>query len=314
MKVVAAFCFSLFSSALASPAIVWKKTEQQGATPLRTSKSLAASDLLLDVLSEEAEDSSLEAVVFLLGRNKDGSESLSQLASSNALPKIAVKYGHADAIHHNVKDVKSASVFVREFKEKTGLKTVHSVTLDEFKGIMSSQDEPIKFEVSENGLLSKTQKALNHRTALLAEAKALVVDIDPSTCPSAIDKAVDSAIDSDSVKSVVLASVRSLEEVKLERMMANKEMQKRMESDARRFLEGSSRRRLEEENDDGQNDDQANENLSSIAYVSMTPNIMAGLLFWVMFASVAFLGISCLGMIQGQDVYVKKMPSIGREA
>ena len=32
-----------------------------------------------------------------------------------------------------------------------------------------------------------------------------------------------------------------------------------------------------------------------------------------MFVFTAHLGLSCMNMIEGQDVYVKKMPHIGRE-
>jgi hypothetical protein len=33
-----------------------------------------------------------------------------------------------------------------------------------------------------------------------------------------------------------------------------------------------------------------------------------------LFSVVTYIGVSCMGMISGQTVYVTKMPSIGREA
>jgi hypothetical protein len=54
--------------------------------------------------------------------------------------------------------------------------------------------------------------------------------------------------------------------------------------------------------------------MSGVYYVSMTPNILAGLLFFLLFAVVTYIGISCMGMISGVSVYETKKPSIGREA
>jgi len=70
-----------------------------------------------------------------------------------------------------------------------------------------------------------------------------------------------------------------------------------------------SNRRLEDAGDDANAADN-----SGVYYVNMTPNIFAGLLFMFLFTFVAYLGIACMSMIQGQDVYVNKLPSIGREA
>jgi len=67
---------------------------------------------------------------------------------------------------------------------------------------------------------------------------------------------------------------------------------------------------------EGQGDDGADNGGDDevVYYVYMTPNILAGLMFAGLFTSVVFLGISCMGMIQGQDVFVSKMPSVGRES
>ena len=82
---------------------------------------------------------------------------------------------------------------------------------------------------------------------------------------------------------------------------------------AGRKLQQSQRRRLEDANQE-ENANGDDSSLEGVYYVSLTPNILAGILFFLLFATVAFIGISCMGMIAGQDVYVKKMPSVGREA
>jgi hypothetical protein len=124
---------------------------------------------------------------------------------------------------------------------------------------------------------------------------------------------------------VVLTAIRSTEEVKQERDMLTRRRMMAMEED---FTQGSTstkntnrhhHRRLEDANqavDDGNQNNQnaASQDMTGIYYVSMTPNILAGLLFTLLFAVVTWIGVSCMGMITGQDVYVSKMPSIGREA
>jgi len=49
-------------------------------------------------------------------------------------------------------------------------------------------------------------------------------------------------------------------------------------------------------------------------YVYMTPNIMAGILFGILFTFCAILGFSCMNDLEGQTVFVSKMPTVGREA
>lgn len=72
-----------------------------------------------------------------------------------------------------------------------------------------------------------------------------------------------------------------------------------------------SGRRLDEEEENGNN---GNNDGDLIYYVPMTPNILAGILFTLFFIVVLNIGIGCMGAIEGQSTYVKKMPCIGREA
>jgi hypothetical protein len=85
----------------------------------------------------------------------------------------------------------------------------------------------------------------------------------------------------------------------------------------------NNRRRLEDQDGDGDNQNnngQNNQNnnggddMTGVYYVSMTPNILAGILFTLLFTVTTYIGVTCMGMIAGQDVYVKKMPAVGREA
>ena len=69
-----------------------------------------------------------------------------------------------------------------------------------------------------------------------------------------------------------------------------------------------SRRRLEDGNDDD------NSSSDVLYFVNFTPNIFSGVMFFFFFSAVTFTGISCMGMIAGQEVYVTKYPTIGREA
>ena len=54
--------------------------------------------------------------------------------------------------------------------------------------------------------------------------------------------------------------------------------------------------------------------MSGVYYVLMTPNILAGILFLLLFTLIAMIGLNCMGAIAGQDVFVSKMPTVGREA
>ena len=69
-----------------------------------------------------------------------------------------------------------------------------------------------------------------------------------------------------------------------------------------------------DEGDDAVQDGNDNSDMTGVYYVSMTPNILAGLMFGLMFVVITWIGVTCMGAIVGQDLYVSKMPTIGREA
>lgn len=312
------FIFStLLASALSAPAVVWKNRRAEERF-LHTSDELAASALMKDVLDVDSNDSSLAAVVFLVAKGEDGSESLSELASSGKLPVTAEKYNDADAIYHHVSGIESTSTMVREASQANTKHRVLQVSLSELNSKLTSLSEATEAEimvVSENGMLSKTAKYANKKARELSSANVLIVNVDPKQDAAEIDRTVASAIDNDKVQNVVLSGIRSLSEVKHERYLLSKRRMTVMEKTGQRVLE-SRRRRLDQEEqqgDDAEDNDNDNE-MSGVYYVSMTPNILAGLLFGLMFIVVTWIGVNCLGAISGQDLYVSKMPSIGREA
>jgi hypothetical protein len=323
MKLQIGILSTLLASALAAPAVVWKNTRRANESFLHTSDELSASDLLSDVLDVDSKDSSLAAVVFLFSKGDDGSESLTELASTGKLPATAGKYNDAAGIYHHVSGIESTPIMVREASRANTGHRVLQVSLSELNSKMTSLHEKsaeAEMEVNENGVQfsaqSKHNKKANKRVRDLAKANVLLVTVDPKEDASEIDQAVANTIDNAMVENVVLAGIRSLSEVKQERFLASKRRMEVMEKQGQRHLESRRRRLEQEEEGDGDDADQNNDNgdMSGVYYVSMTPNILAGLLFGLLFIVVTWIGVSCMGAISGQDVYVSKMPTIGREA
>ena len=258
----------------AAPALVWDREHVD--STVYTSDELLVSELF-------PQDSTPFTIVFLLGRGDSGSESLTQVAPQ--LTGVASK--PASAVHNHVAGVESSHALVR-LAGSLGHDAL-AVQLHEL---------PSKFnataEIDLTGSMTKRSKAL-------AAANLFVVNVDRTTEPAVLDSAVIGALDA--ADHVVLTAVRSVDEVKKERNMAAR---RRLES---QFHAGRHvmNRRLEEDQD--QNDDTA-----GIYFVQMTPNILSGILFFGLFTGIIWTSVSCMGMIAGQDCYVSKYPSIGREA
>ena len=125
-----------------------------------------------------------------------------------------------------------------------------------------------------------------------------LVKIPNDASPSTIDSVVTSAIEDSTIGSVVLTSVRGVSEVRFERDLRSKNELNRAKKYHGRRLEDA------EEGDDE----------DPMYFVHFTPNIFSGLMFFFFFASVTYIGIGCMGMIAGQEVYVTKYPTVGREA
>jgi hypothetical protein len=140
------------------------------------------------------------------------------------------------------------------------------------------------------------------RARALASATLLIVNVSPEAPMNVLDSAVSSAIDHDMIDSVILTAIRSVDETKLVRNLLLKEKYSDLTE---------SHRRLKDE----QQQQQYYKNTpTGVYYTSMTPNIFAGIMFFLFFIFIAFIGVSCMGQISGQDVYVKSYPAIGREA
>ena len=310
-----AFLFAtLLSSALSAPAVVWHSSESNGRV-LHSSEDLSSADLFKNVLSE-APEADLTAVVFIVGKGDDGSEQLSELASSGKLPETSAKYNDASGVYHHVSGIQSAGSVVREAKtlyDDKRKNRVVEVSLNEFSSKLASFNVPVDVEIDGNGTPKavSTNKNVNKRARAMAQADVYIVNVSPTQDAGSIDNTISSAINSSRVGSVVLAGVRSVEEVKHERVLYNKRRMLLQEEAGIKSMEARGRRRLDQEREDQDNGD---DDLSGVYYVAMTPNIFSGLLFTFMFIVVTFTGVSCLGDIQGGDTFTDKYPSLGREA
>jgi len=293
---------SLWASALAAPAIVWKKSRQGGTRSLHSSESIPASELMSTVLEDvPPSESALSSVVFLVKKGGDGSESLTELASNGKLPETSNKYSDASGVYHSVSGIESPVAMVRECNHANNGHKVLQVSLTELDTKLSP---PVEVE----NIKSKSAKK---RAKDIGNADVFVVLVDPN---EDIDQTIARTIENEKVESVVLTAIRSIEEVKHERRLLAQKRHNAMMKAGERHLE-SRRRRLEE--DQGDNNDNNNNNngdMTGVYYVYMTPNILSGLLFGFMFVTVTYIGIQCMAAISGQDVYVDKMPTIGREA
>jgi hypothetical protein len=307
MKFSLVLC-SLVASALAAPAVVWKKHVESDRRFLHSSEDLAAADLMRDAIQ-----GSSFSVVFLIGKDEKGSESLTELASSGKLPATAEKYGSANGIYHHVSGVESSGVMVSEASAYTN-ERVLSVSMKELNQKLSSFEE---VEVDGSGAQTpvESSKSVGKRARQLAKSNVLVVNVNPKDDAAEIDRTIAATIDNERVQSVVLTGIRSLTEVKRERMLASQQRRNIMQKEGDRVVESRRRRRLDQEQgDDADQGNNYSSDMSGVYYVAMTPNILAGILFLGLFTMITWIGISCLGAISGQEVFVTKMPAVGREA
>eukprot|EP00957_Ditylum_brightwellii_P126538 9644735-Ditylum_brightwellii.AAC.1 len=125
---------AIVGTALSAPAIVWTNSKDASAG-VHNSESIGARSLMSSLKSSE--ESSLDAVVFLLGRDDDGSASLNRLTASGALPNVRSLYNDADVVYHNVDGVESSYAIARDAKNN-GQRNVMEVTLSEFYSKMQS--------------------------------------------------------------------------------------------------------------------------------------------------------------------------------
>jgi transposase-like protein len=218
----------------------------------------------------------LASVVFVVERDENGSEGLTKLTSSGSLPKVGARYAEASAIHHAVEGMETIEKVAKELGATT-------TTLDKFGKTAGANKATVNNDGSVSGEIT-------------------VVKVSNDANPADVDSIVASAIKNANIENVVLTSVRGLSEVKFQRDLLAKQ----------KFYgakDKSSRRKLE---DAAQGNNYYDQDV--IAFVNFTPNIFSGLMFFFFFATVTYIGIGCMGAIAGQEVYVTKYPTIGREA
>jgi hypothetical protein len=300
--------------ATAAPAIVWKSDDvalENGA--VYTSQEIKATDLLSEL---HGTSSGKLSVVFLLARGDSGSESLT--ATAPLLEKVSEKHQSASFVHHHVSGIQSGARLVNDAVQRFPKDASLLLNLQELGLKLNETSETeasVEMDGSSGGMLSKREFKQSKRARALAAASLLVVDVAADTSPDVLDAAVAHAIEHESVGTVILSAVRSIDEVKQERTMEAKRRWLAQHTGANAATKQTvGHRRLEENANAADAQNNAANNKEGVYYVAMTPNILAGLLFFGMFVTVTWIGISCMGMIAGQDVYVKKMPSIGREA
>ena len=287
-------------------------------------------------------NAALSAVIFLVGRDANGSEGLSSLMmmdnnNSMLLAGVQARYLEANEIYYHVTGVESARTVARDARESSMMvgednhkvtTTVAEVTMEEFQrklASMAQSEVEDEEEESSSSPETKISKAQQKRRKAISEADVLVVSVAggankslDSDSIAKLDAAIVAAIDSSAIQNVVLSSIRSTHEVKHARKLAVVERLTKKWSSTTTTSSSSSRRRRRLEDaaaaeDNADNNNQAAADMSGIYYVNMTPNIFAGLLFFLLFVMTAYIGLTCMNMIEGQDVYVKKMPHIGRE-
>lgn len=317
----AAILITLVASTSAAPALIWKNS-RTGESMTHSSKEVSASTLFAStVKAAPTDEMSLGTVFFLVGRDEHGNEGLSHLTSSGALPSVSSKYEDAHSIYYNVDGVESSNTVSQHCKKglqsKKTDKHVVETTLTQFNLKLKSLHESASLveeaEILPTGqMIPKAKKAERRHKRALDAAKVLIVNVDAKE-HSSLDSAVHAAIESEQVDSVVLSAIRSVGEVKRARSLTARERLSMMKTVPARNGKRMSRR-LEDADDAAADDDAADEEEEGTYYVNMTPNILAGILYTVFFFLTAYTGITCMSLIEGQDVYVTKYPGIGREA
>lgn len=304
MKIVTIILASCVAAVAAAPAIVWMGDDASSG-PSHVSDAIDAQSLLSESVRRDERESSLAAVVFLVGRDADGGAGLTGLTASGRLPVVRERYGRAAAVYHHVRGLESTRTVARDAR-RAGGGGVAETTLEDFRRQLGSLAQTaLAGTVAGAGTPSTAEQ---RRRRAIAEADVLVVTAGADDAAE-LDAAVVAAIDAPAVRTVVLASIRSVDELKHARRLAVlskfRGSRKSVTPHGRRLEDEAN-----EEEDAGQNQD-----LEGVYYVNMTPNILAGLMFFFLFAFTAHLGLTCMNMIEGQDVFlVKKYPHNGREA
>jgi hypothetical protein len=302
----------LSSEIAATPAVVWTQ-QSRSSLPSHTSDEVGIGNVLSDVFT----DSSNVGVIFLLTRPEDKSNTDGFTYLAPSLSGVAARLDTASVVHHHVTGIDNMAVMERQTIQATS-QIVMPVSLDEFVSRVESL-EAQEMDVSASGSVtsSKSQFVAQKRAREIAKAQILIVKVETSEKVSErLDSAIVQAIEHPLIGSVLVTAIRSPEEVKLAYEMEHRMRIQKMVT-IPNPVEQRRHRRLEDEAAGEGNDNQqySAEDFQGVVYVSMTPNMLAGLLYFFMFIVVINIAMGCMLNIQGaQDVFVSKLPPIGREA
>ena len=296
--------------ASATPAIIWNKIADSS-SPVHSSDIIDIPSLINPTFQSKSSESLLSSVIFLVGRNHDGSEALSRLSSSGALPSVEQRFEKATSVHYHLQGVESFWSFAQELRATATKDKVMEMSMEEYQKRMTTlgQSSSSPSESSSSSIAEITvdgdvqEQEMATRARALASATVLIVNVSPEAPASVLDSAVTAAIENEHIHSVILTAVRSLDEAKLVRNLMLKEKLS--------TLEESHHRRLK---DQQQQQQYYSNTPNNVYYTSMTPNIFAAIMFFLFFIFIGYIGLGCMNQISGPDVYVQKYPVIGREA
>merc|ERR1712176_907387 len=199
--------------------------------------------------------------------------------SSGSLPRTESKYSSAHSGHHFVLGTENAQSVTDNARLVVGnSRNVIETTLHEFTKVDNSGD-------------------------------IFVVYLPVVNDSKEIDSVIASTIDDVEFGTVILTSIRSVDEFKLERNLVKT---KRSRNTISQRLD--PRRRVDEEGEGENNENAQNQNVKGVYFVNFTPNILSGVLFFFFFVAVVQIGLGSMNMIASDnDFYAKKYPAIGKE-
>lgn len=335
---VTAYLLLCIETTSAVPAIVWNKSEPAAQDASTYISNEISFEQMLTTESSSMNNNDL-TVMFLLERDsKTGQELLTSMTPmlqqtlQHPLAATHKQYSHVTGMESGAHVLKKCKACATSTVTSSPIMEPVLVNLNELGYklnhtlLSSSSTTEMMMDVIGEATTSMlppkttTNKAtvkVSKRNRLIEASNFVIVTVPPTIAADVLDATLVQTLQHASVQTMVLSSVRGVNEVKYERQLS----MKRQLLDKAIIVDTTStsakttdpyHRRLEEQQQDNNNND--NNNLSGTYYVQMTPNIFSGLLFFGMFTVITMIGISCMNMITGQDVYVSTMPSIGREA
>jgi hypothetical protein len=321
----------------AVPAIVWNKNSQQLNIDDAVSTSYFSNEIPVTKLMESFGLNNQNAnvnndglsIMFLMGRDvNSGEESLTSitplLQQISQLDQQPQQYLH-------VSGMESASHVLNAVKISSSTSSVPMIiNLNELSyklnnTHLNAKVDTLLVEMDVSGdsvkIPNKATVKVSKRNRSIEQSKFVIVTVPSNIQSELLDTTLVQTMNHPSVSTIVLSAIRSVDEVKYDRelKMRRQLLGKAIILDSSTSSKKSGtndakyHRRLDQ-NGNADNGGGGNSDLSGVYYVQMTPNIFSGILFFGLFAVVAMIGFSCMNMIAGQDVYVKTMPSIGREA